>query len=74
MSKRFGGFAPIIVSLIKKTKKNSHPLPNVMDQIQRAAGHGYYCFVDLKDGFWHIRIREKDCKKTAFVTFFGIYE
>jgi hypothetical protein len=45
-----------------------------MNQIQRAVGHNYYCFVDLKDGFWHIRIREKNRKKTAFVTFFRIYE
>jgi hypothetical protein len=60
--------------LNRKTKKNDNPLSNVMDQIQRTAGHNYYCFVDLKDGFWHIWIREKDRKKTAFITFFGIYE
>jgi hypothetical protein len=60
--------------LNRRIKKNSHPLPNVINQIQRAAGHGYYCFIDLKDGFWHIRIREKDREKIAFVTPFGIYE
>jgi hypothetical protein len=58
----------------RRTKKNGHPLPNAMDQIQKAAGHRFYCFLDLKDGFWHITINPKDREKTAFVTPFGIYE
>jgi hypothetical protein len=45
-----------------------------MDQIQRTAGHNYYCFIDLKDGFWRIGIIEKDRKKTAFITPFGLFE
>jgi hypothetical protein len=60
--------------LNKKTIKNGHPLPNAIDQIQRAAGHNYYCFIDLKNGFWHIRIAEKNREKTAFTTPFGLYE
>ncbi|KAI1003039.1 hypothetical protein K3495_g5163 [Podosphaera aphanis] len=56
------------------TKKHAHPLPNLMDQIQRAAGHNYYCFIDLKDGFWQVPIKKEDREKTAFVTPFGIYE
>jgi hypothetical protein len=46
--------------LNRRTTKNAHPLPYAMDQIQRAAGHMWYCFLDLKDGFWHIKIAEKD--------------
>jgi hypothetical protein len=60
--------------LNKATKKNGHPLPNAMNQIQRAAGHNYYCFIDLKDGFWRIDITEKNRKKTAFTTPFGLFE
>jgi hypothetical protein len=60
--------------LNKDTKKNGHPLPNAMDQIQRAAGHNFYCFIDLKDGFWRIKIAEKDREKTAFTTPFGLFE
>jgi len=56
------------------TIKNAHPLPNVMDQIQRAAGHRFYCFLDLKDGFWQIKMNPKDRHKTAFSTPFGLYE
>jgi len=60
--------------LNNRTKKHAHPLPNTMDQIQRAAGHRFYAFIDLKDGFWHIRIAEKDREKTAFLTPNGLYE
>jgi hypothetical protein len=60
--------------LNQRTTKNAHPLPYAMDQIQRAAGHMWYCFLDLKDGFWHIKIAEKDRHKTAFITPFGLYE
>jgi hypothetical protein len=45
-----------------------------MDQIQRAAGHMWYYFLNLKNGFWHIKIAEKDRHKTAFITPFGLYE
>lgn len=60
--------------LNKITKKNAYPLPNAADEIQRAAGHRYYCFIDLKNGFWHIEIYEPHREKTAFVTPFGLYE
>lgn len=60
--------------LNKRTKKHAHPLPNTMDQIQRAAGHSYYAFIDLKDGFWHVLIHENDREKSAFLTPNGLYE
>lgn len=49
-------------------------MPNTNDEIQRVAGHKYYAFLDLENGFWHIKMNEKDCEKTTFVTPFGIYE
>ncbi|KAF2963620.1 hypothetical protein GQX73_g9950 [Xylaria multiplex] len=58
----------------KATKKRAHPLPNAGDQIQKAAGHSHYAFIDFKDGFWHIAVHEPDIEKTAFVTPFGLYE
>lgn len=60
--------------LNKRTKKNAHPLPNAMDEIQKASGHKWYHFIDLKDGFWHIPIHPPDQEKTAFATPFGLYE
>lgn len=60
--------------LNKVTKKNVHPLPNAFYEIQRAAGHKWYAFLDFKDGFWHIKIAGKDVPKTAFTTPWGLYE
>ena len=60
--------------LNKITKKHAHPLPNAYDEIQRAAGHKFYAFLDLQNGFWHIRMHPSDREKTAFVTPSGVYE
>ena len=56
------------------TVKHAHPLPNVTNQIQRAAGHRFYCFLDLLDGFWQIFMAASDRQKTAFSTPFGLFE
>lgn len=61
-------------ALNSATKKHAHPLPNADAEIERAAGHKYYCFLDLLNGFWHIITHPNDREKTAFVTPFGIYE
>ncbi|POS83058.1 hypothetical protein EPUL_004164 [Erysiphe pulchra] len=60
--------------LNKITKKQAHPLTNTYDEIQRAAGHKIYAFLDLENGFWHIRMHINDREKTAFVTPYGIFE
>jgi hypothetical protein len=60
--------------LNKEIKKNTNLLPNVMDQIQRAAGHIFYYFLNLKNGFWRIKIAKKDREKNAFITLFGLFE
>ncbi|KAI1001093.1 hypothetical protein K3495_g7107 [Podosphaera aphanis] len=60
--------------LNKVTKKHAHPLPYAYDEIQRAAGHKHYAFLDLENGFWQIRMNEADREKSAFVTPFGVYE
>ncbi|MGI4816395.1 MAG: reverse transcriptase family protein, partial [Janthinobacterium lividum] len=56
------------------TKKHAQPLPNADYEIERAAGHKFYVFLDLLDGFWHIGVHPLDREKTAIVTPFGIYE
>ncbi|KAI1007597.1 hypothetical protein K3495_g627 [Podosphaera aphanis] len=60
--------------LNKITKKHAHLLPNAQDEIQRAAGHKYYAFLDLENGFWQIPFEESTREKTAFITPFGVYE
>lgn len=60
--------------LKKINKKNAHPLPKFRDEIQRAAGHNFYAFLDLENGFWQIPIKENESEKMAFVTLLGIYK
>lgn len=61
-------------SLNKATKKHAHPLPNASYQIQFAAGHVWYCFFDLKDGFWQVGLTVLATRLAAFCTPKGLYE
>lgn len=56
------------------TRKNAFPLPNIDDQVQRAAGHRLYTTLDLRDGFWQIPMAEEAIEKTAFSTPEGHFE
>ncbi|KAI0996644.1 hypothetical protein K3495_g11539 [Podosphaera aphanis] len=56
------------------TKKHAFPLPNIQDELQKAAGKNYYCSFDLIDGFWHIAMAPSSVEKTAFTVPNGIYE
>lgn len=58
----------------ERTIKDSYPLPNVKDQIQKAAGHRYYIKFDLKSGFYHIGLTERAKQLSAFVVPSGHYE
>lgn len=57
------------------TIKDSSPLPNMEDTIQKLGeGYKYFSKLDLKSGFYQIPIREADKEKTAFTTPFGLYQ
>ncbi|KAI0997543.1 hypothetical protein K3495_g10645 [Podosphaera aphanis] len=53
---------------------NKATVKNAFYEIQKAAGHKWYTFLDFKDGFWHINIAPQDIHKTAFTTPWGLYE
>ena len=60
--------------LNKLTKKNSYPMPRVddlLDQLRRAR---LFSAIDLMQGYYQIRIKPKDCEKTAFRTPQRLYE
>ncbi|GJS42892.1 putative reverse transcriptase domain-containing protein, partial [Tanacetum coccineum] len=60
--------------LNKLTVKNRYPLPmidNLFDQLQ---GSSVYSKIDLRSGYHHLRVREEDILKTAFITRYGHYE
>ncbi|WVZ89867.1 hypothetical protein U9M48_036218, partial [Paspalum notatum var. saurae] len=56
------------------TVKNKYPLPHIdilFDQLARAK---VFSKIDLRSGYYQIKIREEDTPKTAFSTRYGLYE
>jgi hypothetical protein len=56
------------------TIKNRYPLPRVdeiFDQLNRVR---YFSKIDLRSGYWQIKVKDEDTHKTAFRTRYGHYE
>ena len=61
-------------SLNAVTIRKKYPLPHIddlLDQLQKAK---YFCKIDLRSGYHHMKIRPEDVAKTTFVTRYGQYE
>lgn len=56
------------------TVKNKYPLPRVDELFDRLHGARYFSKLDLRCGYWQIRVREEDVPKTAFRSRYGSYE
>lgn len=56
------------------THKDKFPLPRAQDLIDRLAGAKYFTGLDLRSGYWQIRIDDDHTHKTAFITRYGQYE
>ena len=60
-------------ALNKITKKNAHPLP-IIDDILAALGSAkYFSKLDLKSGYWQVKMNEEDKEKTAFTCHRGLF-
>ena len=53
-------------SLNARTKKDSYPLPRLQEVLESLVGTGHFSCLDLKSGFWHIRMDEALKQYTAF--------
>ena len=60
--------------LNKITHTDVHPLPRIDDMIDRLKGSKFFSIIDLKAGYWQIKIQEDSIKYTAFSTPDGHYE
>lgn len=61
-------------ALNKITIKNRAPLPRVDDILDRLQKAKVFTSLDLRSGYYQVRIAEGDIPKTAFRTMYGHYE
>ncbi|XP_076659907.1 uncharacterized protein LOC143363195 [Halictus rubicundus] len=54
--------------LNKVTLRDNFPLPLIEDQLDLLGGKKYFTSLDLKDGFFHIKMDEESIKYTSYVT------
>ena len=57
------------------TKKDSYPLPRIQEALESLVGAGHFSCLDLKSGFWQIKMEEASKQYTTFtVGNFGLFE
>jgi hypothetical protein len=61
-------------ALNKVTIKNKYPVPLVQDLMDRLSGASVFTKLDLRSGYWQVRIAEGDEHKTTCVTRYGSYK
>ena len=56
-------------------KKDSYPLPRIQEVLESLADTGHFSCLDLKSGFWQIKMEEASKQYTAFtVGNFGVFQ
>ncbi|KAL0463272.1 UNVERIFIED_CONTAM: RNA-directed DNA polymerase [Sesamum latifolium] len=61
-------------ALNKITVKNKYPIRLVADCFDRLSQAKYFTKIDLRSGYWQVRIKEGDEAKTTVVTRYGAFE
>ena len=58
-----------------RTKKDSYPLPKCPDTVESLVGARYFSTMDLKSGFWQVKVSEESHQYTVFmVSSMGVYK
>lgn len=60
--------------LNKITVRDNFPTPIIEDHLDRLKNKKIYSSLDLKNGFYHVRMAESSIKFTAFITPMGQFE
>ena len=58
----------------KVTVKNKYPLPRIEDLFDQLKGASVFSKIDLRSGYYQLRVKDVDVPKTAFRTRYGHYE
>ena len=58
----------------KVTVKNKYLLPRIEDLFDQLKGAGVFSKIDLRSGYYQLRVKKGDVQKTAFRTQYGHYE
>jgi hypothetical protein len=61
-------------ALNEVTVKNKYPLPRINDLFDQLKGAKYFSKIDMRSGYYQLRIWHEDVPKTAFVTRYGQHE
>ena len=61
-------------ALNQVTVKNNYPLPRIDDLLDRLTGAKCFSRIDLKSGYYQVRVAAQDVHKTAMRTCYGLYE
>ncbi|KAE9301653.1 hypothetical protein PF008_g22691 [Phytophthora fragariae] len=61
-------------ALNKITRKDVYPLPRIDETLEALGGAVLFTTLDLKAGYWQIRMAAGDKAKTAFTTKQGLYQ
>ena len=58
-----------------RTKKDAYPLPRMQETMESMVGAQHFSCMDLKSGFWQVKMAEKSRQYTAFtVGSMGVYD
>ena len=58
----------------KVTVKNKYPLLRIEDLFDQLKEASVFLKIDLRSGYYHLRVKDVDVPKTAFRTQYGHYE
>ncbi|KMQ86489.1 krab-a domain-containing protein [Lasius niger] len=56
------------------TVKDSYPLPRIDDILDQLSGNSWFSTLDLKSGYWQVKVRPSDKEKTAFSIGKGLWQ
>ena len=54
--------------------KNKYPLPRIEDLFDQLKGAGVFSKIDMRSGYYQLRVKDFNVPKTTFRTRYGHYE